>query len=62
MSEKTVKTQGGKIYYIRGPSFDKYYVSKPGWAGRNGVGSARSLDDALALVKADAGEGIRSID
>jgi hypothetical protein len=58
---KTVTVEGG-AYYTIGESSGTYYVRKgdSGFSGTD-IGKARSLDDALALIKAHSGKQIKSI-
>lgn len=57
-----VTVEGGG-YYTIGESSGTYYVRKGG-SGFDGtdVGKTRSLEDALALIKAHSGRQIKSID
>ena len=60
MAEREITTHGGKIYFVK-ESGGKYYISRPGWAGRNSVGSARNLADALAIVENHAQEKVKHV-
>lgn len=59
--KKRVTVEGGK-YYTIGESGGIFYVRRGG-SGFDGsdIGKTRSLDDALALIKAHSGKQIRSI-
>jgi len=61
MAHKTVIVEGGKIYTI-GEVSGKYYVRRGG-SGFSGtdIGTAGSLDDALAIIRSDSGKKIKSI-
>jgi hypothetical protein len=61
---RKVSMEGGALYEVA--EYDgKYWASKVKveMAGdfRTSIGSARSLDDALALIKAHSGKQVRSI-
>ena len=56
-SNRKVWSDSGKIYYIR-ESGGTYYVSTATWwPGGESIGSADSLEDALALIIADPDSG-----
>lgn len=56
MSDKQVVVQGGNMYkvYVKN---GKYYAYRSG----SKIGEARSLEDALSLIKVHSGKEIRSI-
>ncbi len=58
---RTVTVEGGN-YYTVGESSGTFYVRRGG-SGFSGtdIGKTRSLDDALALIKAHSGKQIKSI-
>jgi len=58
---RTVTVEGG-AYYTIGESDGIYYVRKgsSGFSGSD-IGTARSLDDALALIKTHSGKQIRNV-
>ena len=51
-----IKTSKGTTY-----TFENGSVYKPGWLGRIGVGSARTVSDAVEIAKADSGSRVTSI-
>ena len=55
---REVWTRDGKFYRVT-EEHGKFWVSKP---GHGGLGSAKTLQDALALIVSHAGSEIRSID
>ncbi len=56
---RTVAVEGGNTYTI-GEQSGTFYVRRGGFYGTD-IGKTRSLDDALALIKAHSGKQIRSI-
>jgi hypothetical protein len=58
---RTVRVRGGECYTVG--EYNGYYYVKRGLGhySSTDIGKARSLDDALALIKAHSGKQIESI-
>ena len=64
MSKRKVVTKNKKIYYISEYS-GKYTVYRIDFGiifdDKNNIGTTKTLDDALSIIKADSGSDIKSI-
>lgn len=62
MAEKTVTTANGKLYYVRISGGWHYIKATDGGGfGHDSIGDAKSLEDALAIIKAHSGSQIANI-
>ena len=64
MTKKRVVVRGGgdNLYYVSDSS-GVFYVKKGSvWGSGTDIGKARSLDDALAIIKSHSGRDIEKIE
>ena len=60
---KVVVRGGGDNLYFVSDSGGVFYVRKGGgWGGGTDIGQAKSLDDALAIIKSHSGREIEKIE
>ena len=64
MAKRKVVVRGGgeNLYYVSDSNGTFYVTKSSGWGGGTDVGKAKSLDDALAIVKSHSGRDIEKIE
>lgn len=63
MAKKKVVVKGGgsNLYYVSESSGTIYVYKGGDWGGDTQIGKARSMEDALALIKSHSGRDIERI-